>query len=121
MKSVPKFGVSEIVQFVGLKSLSSEEQEVLYRLSLEYLDKVRRSVQGPISTLVVHVKKYNSAGKRKKFSLHVRCIVASKEIFESCKSHDWDLPRALHKSFEDLRQQIAHKLRTDVTRPKTYG
>jgi len=117
-KVVPKFGVHETIQFVGLNELDADEQEVVQRLSTEHYEKIKRSVKNIVS-MIVHLKTYGGEGKKKKYAVHVRLHVPTRAVFESCKSHDWELPRAMHKSFDDIRHQIAHKLRTDVTRPKT--
>jgi hypothetical protein len=114
-KEVPKFGVKEVVRFVGLNDLSSEEQVTVYQLTTENYEKIKRDLNN-ITNLVVHIKSYDKTGHRKKYSLHVHCI-APTHVFESCNADDWELPRALHKAFEDIRHQIAHKMHSDVTRP----
>lgn len=117
-KEVPKFGVHEVIQFVGVNELSPEEQTLVSSLSTDHYNKIKRELHN-ITSLVVHVKTYEKEGHRKKFSLHVRCIAPTR-IFESCKSHDWDLARALHKAFEDIRREIGHALHNDTSRKKGY-
>jgi hypothetical protein len=115
--AVPK----EIIQFVGLKDATPEEQETINDLSTEYFTKIKRDLPG-MSDMVVHLKTYGDIEdkqKRRKYSLHVRAV-DPRNVFESGKSDDWDLPRALHKSFQDIQKQIQHKLHTDVSHHKTY-
>ncbi len=119
-KIVPKFGTHEMIQFVGVSELAPEEQALVSRLSTEHYEKIKRMIPN-IENMTVHIKQYENAGdnKKKKYSLHVRIKVPSASIIESCKSHDFDLARALHKSFDDIRAQIEHKFHTG-TRPKGY-
>jgi hypothetical protein len=107
-KQIPKFGTHEMIQFVGVNELAPEEQELVSRLSTESYEKFTRLIRN-IEQMVVHIKSYESEGGKKKFALHIRIKVPTKEIIESCKSHDFDLARALHKAFDDIRVQIEHK------------
>ena len=102
---------TEMIQFIGVNKLEPEEQDAVMRLSTEYYGKIKRQLRN-IMSLVVHVKEYGKDGARTKYALHTR-VIAPTRIFESCKSHDWDLPRALHKSFADLLAEIKHALHTD--------
>jgi len=117
VKTVPKFGVHELIQFVGVNELDPEEQAVVSRLSTEQFEKIRRMVTN-IENMTVHIKSYDKEGK-KKFSLHIRVKAPTSAVIESCKSHDFDLARALHKAFDDIRTQIEHRFHTG-TRPKAY-
>ncbi|MBI4141788.1 hypothetical protein HY484_02600 [Candidatus Woesearchaeota archaeon] len=114
-KEIPKYGTQEVLQFVGLNQLSIEEQEAVNSISTKEYEKAKRTLKNTLS-VVVHIKCYEKEGGRKKYSLHIRAIAPTK-IIESCKSHDWDLPRAVHKSFQDIHKQIAHHFGTNATRP----
>ena len=100
----------EMIQYVGVSELEPEEQLEVSRLSTEYYPKIKRQLKN-IMSLVVHIKKYEKGGSTK-FSIHVR-VIAPSRLFESCKSHDFDLARALHKSFEDVQSEMRHKLHTE--------
>ncbi len=117
-KIVPKFGTHEMIQFVGVNELNAEEQELVSRLSTESYEKFTRILKN-IEQMVVHIKTYENEGQKKKFALHIRVKAPTSAIIESCKSHDFDLARALHKAFDDIRVQIEHKFHTG-TRPKAY-
>jgi hypothetical protein len=108
-KKIPKYESEELIQYVGVKDLSDEERGIVNRLTSDYFDKVKRAFSD-LSKLVVHIKSYAGGGKRKKFSMHLRAL-SPLGIIESCKTHDWDLPRVLHKSFNDVLGQIDHFLR----------
>ncbi len=117
-KIVPKFGTHELIQFIGVNELNAEEQALVSKLSTENFEKFTRLLKN-IEQMVVHIKSYEQEGRKKKFSLHVRLKAPTMAVIESCKSHDFDLARALHKAFDDIRAQIEHKFHTG-TRPKAY-
>ncbi|MEM4239573.1 MAG: hypothetical protein QXK08_00025 [Candidatus Woesearchaeota archaeon] len=117
-KIIPKFGMHEMIQFVGVNELSADEQSIVSKISTENYEKLARILKN-IEQMVVHIKTYENEGKKKKFALHIRVKAPTSAIIESCKSHDFDLARALHKAFDDIRVQIEHKFHTG-TRPKAY-
>ena len=102
--------MQENSQFVGLKELSDDEQEVIRNLSLEQYGKFLRLVPN-MEGMVVHIRVYEKESAKKKYAVHVRVNIPSKSILESCKSHDWELPASLHKSFEDIEHQMQHKFK----------
>lgn len=114
-KEVPKFGAKEVIQFVGVSELPAEEQATIQTLTTEYFEKIKRKLHN-ITNMTVHVKSYEKEGGRRKYSMHVK-VTAPTQIFDSSNADDWELPRALHKSFADILHQIQHKMHTDVTRP----
>ncbi|RJQ19362.1 hypothetical protein C4580_05495 [Candidatus Woesearchaeota archaeon] len=108
---------AELIQYIGVSALSPEEQDTVNTIATEHYEKIKRGVHNDTS-LVVHVKTHNAEGNRKKYSMHVRVITPTKQQFDSSNADDWELPRALHKAFEDVQNQIRHKLHTDTTRPR---
>lgn len=113
-KEIPKYGVQDVLQFVGVNDLSIEEQVAVNDVSTKEFEKIERMLNNRVS-MVVHVKLYTKQGGKNKYALHVRVIAPTGEI-ESCKSHDWDLMRALRKSFEDIQNQINHRFHSNATR-----
>ncbi|MBI4140387.1 hypothetical protein HY485_00975 [Candidatus Woesearchaeota archaeon] len=118
-KEVPKYGTQQVLQFVGLNSLTIEEQDAVSTIATKEYEKAQRTLKNTLS-MVVHIKCYEKEGGKKKYSLHIRAIAPTR-IIESCKSHDWDLVRALHKSFQDIHHQIAHLFKGNATRPSTLN
>lgn len=104
-----------IIQFAGMNELSPEEQETVQEITTRAYEKIQTILQN-LTNFVVHIKTYKKEGERKKYSLTVRCA-APTQIFESKNASDWELARAVHKSFEDIQHQIEHKLHTNRTRP----
>jgi hypothetical protein len=119
--AMPKaVNVNESIQFVGLHDLLPEEQEEANRLATQAYLKIKRDLQESTS-LIVHIKRYKkTAGedeKRQKYSVHVKVIAATRMPLVSSMAHDWELPRAIHKAFDDIKAQLIHHFHTDVTRP----
>ena len=107
-KIVPKFGTHELIQFIGVNELEPEEQAIVSKLSTEHYEKLHRMMKN-IENMTVHIKCYGEEGGKRKFSLHVRVKAPTMAVIESCKSHDFDLARALHKAFDDLKTQVEHR------------
>ncbi len=99
----------EVIQFAGLDQLNDSEKEVVNRLCSEYHEKVRRSLNN-LTSLVVHFKCYEKEGKRKKFSLHLRCIAPGRVYESDKKAHGWVLEQVLHGAFDALLRQISRSL-----------
>jgi preprotein translocase subunit SecA len=116
-KEVPKFGEKEMIQFIGLNDFTGEEQAVIQQLSTEHYQNIKRELHN-VQGMHVHAKVQDKGGKRH-YSFHVRLIVPTKTI-EACNDSDWDLPRALHKAFNDVKQQVIHTFHTDVSHHKSY-
>ncbi len=114
-KEVPKFGEHEVIQFIGVSDLPAEEQAVVNTLTTEGYEKIKRKLHN-IVNMSVHVKCYQKEGNKKKYSLHVK-VAAPTQVFDSSNADDWELPRAVHKAFNDIMNQIQHKMHTDVSRP----
>lgn len=120
-KDIPKYGATEVIQFAGVRELEPSEQDTVQSLSTEYFEKIKREMHN-VTNVIVHVTtggKLDGKEKRRRYTLHVRAISPG-FVFESSKNDDYELPRAVHKSFEEILSQIQHRLRTDVTRPKPY-
>ena len=110
---------TEVIQFVGVNKLEALEQDVVNKLTTEYYEKLKRSLNN-LTSLIVHVKTYDVEGSKKKFSIHTR-VTAPGQNFESTKAQDWDLARTLHKSFQDLENQIRHHMHSDDQKTKYYA
>jgi hypothetical protein len=116
-KEVPKFGDHEQIQFVGLNDMTGEEQEVVQTLSAEHYTNIKRELQG-IQGMLVHAKVHDKGGKRL-YSFTAKLTMPGKMI-EASNDADWDLPKALHKIYNDIKQQVIHTFHTDVSYHKSY-
>ncbi len=114
-KEIPN---QEIIQFIGVHELEPMEQEAVQRLTTESYAKIKRDLKN-ITSLKVHVKVYKKEGEQKKFSLHVQAIFPGGTI-ESNRAHDFELARAIHKAFNDIKERVNHKFHSDTARDKAY-
>jgi len=113
-----KYPENEIIQFVGVHDLEPMEQETVQTLATENYQKIKRQLKN-LTDMKVHVKTYKKEGDKKKYSIHILIAYPGK-VIESCRAHDFELPRALHKAFNDVKEQINHTFHSDTTRDKAY-
>lgn len=106
----------EVIQFIGIHDLETEEQVEVNKLATEYYEKIKRQLKN-ILGLKVHVKLYEKDGSRKKYSIHIQTR-APTFTFESSKVADFELSRALHKAFQDVQHQIQHQKHSDDQKPR---
>ena len=111
----------EMIKFIGLKELDPLDQQYAHQLATEYYEKISRGFKEPI-TLFIHIKKHKQAGKGKreegkrvKYSVHSRVRGPTRAIIESCRAHDWEFARALHKTLRDLKARIKNIYHRDVS------
>ena len=105
----------EVIQFVGLSKLKAVEQATVQELATDYFSKIKRGVNN-LTNLRLHIKTHDKEGNRKKYSVNLIITVPAHE-FVSNRAADWELPRVVHKAFQDVLKQIKHTLHTDVSRP----
>ena len=99
--------MTNIIQFKGLKDLEDPEQDKVKALSLEYYEKIRRLINNETS-LKIDVRQYKKPGSHStKYSIHIKALAPTKTKFEADK-FDWDLARAMHKTFKALINEINH-------------
>ncbi len=101
----------EPIQIAGIKDLDEMEIESVNRLANRYYGKIQREIKN-ITSLAIHIKSYEKQGRQKKYSVHVK-VIAPTRIFASTKTFDWELEKALHKSFRDVIREMQHSLHTD--------
>jgi hypothetical protein len=99
------------IRFIGLTKIDDEAQSLVKDVVNEYYPKIKRLLKNEVQ-LVVHIKAHTKGGARPKFSLHVRAEAPTR-IFESSKSAEWDLKRAVAKSMEDVIKEIQHAFHDD--------
>lgn len=114
-KEIPE---NEVIQFIGVKDLEPMEQEAVQRLTTENYQKIKRDLKN-ITSMKVHVKVYKKEGEQKKFALHVQAIFPGGTV-ESNKANDFELARAIHKAFNDIRERVHHKFHSDTTTQRPY-
>lgn len=118
-KQVPKYPEYDFVQFIGLNTLQPLQQQEVKDITAAAFEKLKRDIN-TLHTMIVHIKEYQQDGNRQKYSLHVR-LNSTARVFESCKAHDWDLRRAVHKAMNDVKQQISRRFKTEGKRSYKYA
>ncbi|MBW2997585.1 hypothetical protein KY349_04560 [Candidatus Woesearchaeota archaeon] len=111
----------EPIQFIGLNELEDVDQQMVQTLATQYYDKIQRALKN-LTSLVIHIKRYEKEGHRQKYSIHVR-VIAPTKVFESSKSPEaatWDLASALHNAFKNLVRQIQHEFHGERGWKKDY-
>ncbi len=102
------------IQFVGLEQVVvSDFTLMMFRKAVSYHAEKLGWLAKNKFRLFVHVKAYNKAGVKRKYSMHSRIILPG-GIVASCNSHDWDLRRALHKSLDGLRNRLLHRFKANI-------
>lgn len=104
MKPIPN---TDLLQFAGLKELEPMEQELVQRISTENFEKIKRMLHN-ITQIKVQIKTYEHGGKKKKYSIHLQARAPGGPL-DVDKAQDYDLARAIHKGFADLKGLIEHR------------
>ncbi len=108
----------DTISYVGLKDLEEADQEIIMRLAEENFPKIQRLVKNKVE-LIIDVKRYHKEGHTAKWSIHVKASTPG-HVFDSTKAADWDLARTMHKAFDDIKKQIAHRLHSDAHYEKSF-
>jgi len=101
----------EPIQFIGAKELDDFEKEIINKLANEYYQKISRSLRN-IASVILDLKVYDKAGRRQKYSLHIRVTGPFKTIEASAV--DWELAKVTHEAFEAIEREIQHIFHTDT-------
>ena len=100
---------SGILEFTGLRDLEPLEQTIIKGIAQEYYPKVEREEHNIID-LIIHVKPYHKLGHKSKYSIHLKCIYATKTLNVDNVA-DWDLPKGVHEAFVALLNLLRHELK----------
>ena len=98
------------IQYIGLGNIGPSERRILDTLSSEYYDKIQRSLKN-ITSVVIQIKVHSKNNSKKKWSINMR-VIAPTRIIESDNAVDWDFARTLHKSFNQILQELEHTFRS---------
>lgn len=98
----------EEIQYRGVDELNEDEKTTLNKLSPEYYDKIQRALKN-ITSLQIDIKLYKKLGGKRKYDVHVKAV-APTTIF-SASYADWNFAKTLHKVFNKIENEIAHKIR----------
>jgi len=104
------------VQYKGLKNLDSLEIKEVKNLCENEFKKIKRELRSQTAKMFIDIHKQEKDGKRKKFSFHIRILNPS--IVLTAKHSDFQIMKALHRSFDNLKTEVNKKFRKDVTKSK---
>ena len=90
------------IEFIGLKSLNDDEIITINRVIRNEMKNIKRDV--PNSKVIIRIKKGDIEGRRCRYSLQAR--LDNPSIQFSAQSEEWDLPKAVHKIFGKLSNEI---------------
>lgn len=100
--------VSDKIQVLGLDDFNTKEKNKILDYADNYAEKIFREINA--DNMVIHAKKHDKAGKRAKYSFHVR--IRSPTNLITAKDDDWILATALHKVFEKVKNEAQHTFKT---------
>ncbi len=123
LRFVGSFKASPVfaVKFVGLNKthLEPQQKSALESIACSEAVKLQRQLRNEEFSITVHVKEYQREGKKHKYSVHCRLEYPGQSITVS--QEDWDIETAMHKTFENARNAVKKKFRSDVSWKKSYG
>ena len=102
------------IQYIGLDELNMDRftEDWVKKIASYYSEKIGFLVKNEFD-VVVHIKKYKKAGKQHKYSVHLRVNYPGGTV-ASGKAYDWDIRRALHKGFRDLKNELSHRYKRNL-------
>lgn len=98
------------VQYIDLKILEKEESAVIIPLVDSYIQKLERIT--PNATLILHVHKQKTAGKKSKYSFKVR--LDNPNVILETSAFDWDIARTAHKVLKQVEKILKKKYKKDA-------
>lgn len=101
--------------YEGLKALKPEEIKVIKDLVEQGYEKIQRDFFN--SKLIVDLHKMEKAGKRAKYSVHLRLDHPS--LMMSAEEAEWELEKALHKTMDNLMEQVRKNSERTIIDRKT--
>jgi len=106
------------VEYKRLKDFTALEVKEIKNLSESAFKKFQRDFKN--SKLIVDIHRFEKAGDRCKYSVHLRLDDPS--LILTAEQADWDLVRALHKTISNMEEEIKHKYKKETKRggPRTY-
>lgn len=103
----------EEITYKGLKKLDSFDISIVQTLANRYFPKIKRNFSN--ASLIVAVKKADVAGKRARYTIILRVLSAMKTIM-SAEHTDWELQRAIHRAFDNIKNESRHRFKVGVVK-----
>ncbi len=105
------------VNYIGLSKLNLQphQKASIERIVSTEAPKLERLVNNKFN-LAIHLKSYDKAGKKQKFSVHMRVEHPGKLI--TCSDDDWKIESALHKVFDHAENALRGRFHSDSNQRK---
>jgi len=110
------------VFIVNKKELSDKELSTIEEYSSKFYEKIAGSIYAsskPEPKLLITVKKHArkpSENMKCKYSIHTKLEAPS--IILAAHESEWDLKKALNKTFENMRHEMEHKFKDASAKAK---
>ncbi len=107
------------IQFIGLTKvrLKPHQKYNLKKIASNEAFKLQRLLKNEFD-LIIHMKDYSKEGNQHKFSINMR-IEFPGQIITSAQS-DWNFETALRKTFNNAKNKLKKKFRSDSSWRKSY-
>ena len=105
------------ILFINKRGLSDDEIEVVKTMSEQYATKIEtnyyKAAENVVPKLFVRVKKHAIKPEelRNNYSIHLK--IEAPSIIIAASEDDFDLRKALHKTFLNLITEIEHKFKNE--------
>jgi len=93
------------INYKRLDKLDDFEIALVHKISEREFGKVKRNLAN--ASLVVDIKKINREGRRAAYEVKAR--VDAPSLVLHGEHTDWELQRALHRTFDNLKNEIERK------------
>lgn len=101
------------ITYKGLKKLDSFEISKVQTLANRYFPKIQRHFSN--AALTIDVKKADIEGRRARYTILLR-VSAPTKIILSAEHTDWELQRAIHRAFDNIKNEAKHKFKVGVVK-----
>ncbi len=98
------------LKIVGFDMIEEQDRKDFEKIFNDYMEKSQKRMKN-ISSFNIDLKEYKKESNRKKFSIHLRIAIDTKNKFEA-EAADFDLKRTLHKLFKKIDEQLEHRFHT---------
>ena len=101
------------ITYKGLKQLDSFDISKVQTLVERNFPKIERHFNN--AELSVDIKKASKTGSRSRYTVLLRVISPNKTILQA-EHTDWELQRAIHRAFDNLKNEARHKYEVGVVK-----
>ncbi|MBU4502636.1 MAG: hypothetical protein KKA79_08620 [Nanoarchaeota archaeon] len=102
----------EKITYKGLRKLDAMEISTIYNLTEKNFPKIQRHFSN--ASLTIDIKKAAVAGTRARYTILLR-LAAPTKIMLSAEHTDWDLTRAIHRAFDNVKNEAKHRFKVGIS------